>query len=515
MEMKNCIRLFIFNLYVLTLVGCSSGFSPSLLDVESHIQEAPEQALSELMAINADDLRSGQDKALYSLLLSMALDKNYIDLQSDSIVAPAVKYFSSSVDRYHKFLSYYCLGRVQENAEDYGKALSSYIEAGRVDSRHIPLDYQTRLHTRKGTVYYRQFALDRALGEYEKAMELSKTLTNPAFYISCVLDVASTEEALGNSERALSLVEDLKQWLDKKGLSAPPRFYRSRLFSLLKYSNGAGESLDTAFTDYVAACAASRQELDHPLAADYYLRAGNLQMAEAELAKVDPDALVDLFSTAGYYASLASLQMAQGREKESLATHEYYEGLLSQANLDIYNSDVRFLEERARAEKEQQITKHRTTLLMAFLALALVAVAFVLYTKKSSLHRVGYEEARRQVIKPLITSDNPSLLADEIKKLLNSNKEYGDLLHSTVILFNAYYPAFVAELSGRGLTTEEIGLCCLYLYGYSTKELSSSPTSHRLYNVNTNIRKKLDIPANSEKISTWIKRIFDEVSASH
>ena len=32
-------------------------------------------------------------EAKYALLLSQALDKNYIDLQSDSIIAPAVRYY--------------------------------------------------------------------------------------------------------------------------------------------------------------------------------------------------------------------------------------------------------------------------------------------------------------------------------------------------------------------------------------------------------------------------------------
>jgi len=34
-------------------------------------------------------------EAKYALLLSQALDKNYIDLQSDSIIAPAVRYYEN------------------------------------------------------------------------------------------------------------------------------------------------------------------------------------------------------------------------------------------------------------------------------------------------------------------------------------------------------------------------------------------------------------------------------------
>ena len=61
-----------------------------LEDVESFINERPDSALTVLQSIGADDLSSREFKARHALLLSQALDKNIIDLQSDSILAPAV-----------------------------------------------------------------------------------------------------------------------------------------------------------------------------------------------------------------------------------------------------------------------------------------------------------------------------------------------------------------------------------------------------------------------------------------
>ena len=46
-----------------------------------------------LEGIDKSELTSKELEAKYALLLSQALDKNFIDLQSDSIIAPAVNYY--------------------------------------------------------------------------------------------------------------------------------------------------------------------------------------------------------------------------------------------------------------------------------------------------------------------------------------------------------------------------------------------------------------------------------------
>ena len=59
-----------------------------------------------------------KQKAKYALLYSMALDKNYIDLQSDSIIAPAIKYYERHGSHEERFLCYYYRARIYETAGD-------------------------------------------------------------------------------------------------------------------------------------------------------------------------------------------------------------------------------------------------------------------------------------------------------------------------------------------------------------------------------------------------------------
>ena len=68
-----------------------------LKNVESYISDRPDSALTVIQSIGADDLSSRELKAKHALLLSQALDKNFIDLTSDSLINIAVDYYLSLI----------------------------------------------------------------------------------------------------------------------------------------------------------------------------------------------------------------------------------------------------------------------------------------------------------------------------------------------------------------------------------------------------------------------------------
>lgn len=54
----------------------------------------PDSALIQIKNINKESLRGRYNKARYALLYSQALDKNYIDVESDSLISDALQYYS-------------------------------------------------------------------------------------------------------------------------------------------------------------------------------------------------------------------------------------------------------------------------------------------------------------------------------------------------------------------------------------------------------------------------------------
>ena len=80
---------------MLVLGGCSSRqISLFLDDVESYIMERPDSALTVLETMDRDLLTSDRLKAQHALLHAMALDKNFIDVDDDSLASVALSYYS-------------------------------------------------------------------------------------------------------------------------------------------------------------------------------------------------------------------------------------------------------------------------------------------------------------------------------------------------------------------------------------------------------------------------------------
>ena len=86
------------------------------------------------------------------------------------------------------------------------------------------------------------------------------------------------------------------------------------------------------------------------------------------------------------------------------------------------------------------------------------------------------------------------------------------MLATIGLIYAAVYPGFVSRLSKLGLTAEEIGLCCMYVAGYSSKEIEDIKYANKLYQQNTIIRKKLGLSPNGEKLSSWLRVLFEELN---
>lgn len=117
-------------LLLLLVLSCQSvGARQELLAVESYLNSDPERALAVLDSMDRQELTTREDRAHYALLKSMALDKNYIDLTSDSVIAPAVAYYSKHGTADQKMKAYFYQGVVYFNGRYLSQALLSFYQA--------------------------------------------------------------------------------------------------------------------------------------------------------------------------------------------------------------------------------------------------------------------------------------------------------------------------------------------------------------------------------------------------
>ena len=121
--------LFAF-LFLVLSTGCSSWrISETLKDIESYIMERPDSAMVVLDSMDRSLLTTDRHKAHHALLHAMALDKNYIDVDDDSLASVAVRYFSrKGPEKYHARSLYY-LGLAYYYQGEYNKAIVEFTKA--------------------------------------------------------------------------------------------------------------------------------------------------------------------------------------------------------------------------------------------------------------------------------------------------------------------------------------------------------------------------------------------------
>lgn len=111
---------------VLFAVCCSEESAIKLDEAEAVIYEQPEYALKILGDLDVSNIGTKALRARYSLLYSMALDKNYIDTTDVTVILPAVEYYRKHGSPDEKLKSYYYLGRIHFNRGDINAAAIAY-----------------------------------------------------------------------------------------------------------------------------------------------------------------------------------------------------------------------------------------------------------------------------------------------------------------------------------------------------------------------------------------------------
>ena len=81
-----------------------------LSQAETLMGERPDSALAVLRQIDASELSGRKAQAKYALLLSQALDKNYIDKTDFGVLQPAIDYYDNHGTPSDRFLTLYYQG---------------------------------------------------------------------------------------------------------------------------------------------------------------------------------------------------------------------------------------------------------------------------------------------------------------------------------------------------------------------------------------------------------------------
>ena len=163
----------------LTVFSCQPRIQRDLDLAEDLIQTRPDSALSYLQAIAPNRLNTKKANARFALLMSAALDKNFIDVSSDSLITRAINYYSEHGDTRLKMLAYYYYGITLKNGKHFPAAIIAFEKAEK-EATTIRDNYQL------GLIFRNKASVFSEINNNQEAIESRKKA------ISCFMQAQAT-----------------------------------------------------------------------------------------------------------------------------------------------------------------------------------------------------------------------------------------------------------------------------------------------------------------------------------
>ena len=165
---------------------------------EALMNEYPDSALNLLKGIAQTELHTQEHRARYALLYSQALDKNFIDLTSDSLINIAVDYYKDRDDVRAKFLSYYYQGRIYTNANNLTQATLAYLEAEQLVDELGDGYAAGLLYKQIGLIYNSYYDFPKGLQAHQQAIEHFTKANKPIHRIQAMLTLSNIHRNMQN-----------------------------------------------------------------------------------------------------------------------------------------------------------------------------------------------------------------------------------------------------------------------------------------------------------------------------
>ena len=177
----------------LCLTACTRPVAvPELDTADSLMEQRPDSALALLRRIDTLRLTSRHDRARYAMLLSMALDKNYIDLKDFHVLQPAIDYYEDHGTPTEQMRTFYYQGRIYDNAGNMSKALQTYLKALERGKESNDIPTKARTYSAQIQPYEQLMSFDKAIETGKKAAYYFQKTGKTDSYAHCLINIANT-----------------------------------------------------------------------------------------------------------------------------------------------------------------------------------------------------------------------------------------------------------------------------------------------------------------------------------
>ncbi len=382
-------------LIALVMGGChhDSAMMSELARIDSMVYHQHEkEALPLLLQMKTDQL-SKQERAYHTVLLSMAMYKNYVPCTSDSAINEAVCYYRNKGDDLKYLKALVAQGCVNEDIGQLEQAVESYHQA-----EQLPLATDSSMiayaKLRLGVLYQEQVIGSGtiALEKYNEALPLYRALGDKHYELVCLTSIGGIyrnieekhDSAVICMKDAIALAQELgdqyhafanRYLLSEYYLLREQNYVKSKKYAL------QAVAADPAIIDHPRAhyrLATSYLNLGRPDSAVYYLN-------RAPRATSARDSIV--------YLELMSDLEHQYRKNDAKSKDYMQMAHAIADSLTINGLNHRLLEVEKKYDHQLAVLKQienesrlkEALLLAALLALGLLALTFLVWRYKNQL----------------------------------------------------------------------------------------------------------------------------------
>ncbi len=531
---------------VFIMLLCSSGMMKAeskanrLKDIQKIVNAFPDSALVKLEGITPEALHSRRLKALHALLHSIALDKSGIDIKSDSIISPALKYYRRHGSEDDRLRVYYYTARIHENRQDYETCMTYLTKAEKASEKAH--DHYTKglMYSAKGRVYIQLHDFHKAAKNFESAAWTYLDSGNIDRYLSNTIHQATScimEGKHKESEKLMTLIEGNCHQMTTSTLN---KYYQTLLSMSLNNNKDCQDILEK-YLDI----AGDESNIDWKLVARTHLHTNHADKALEALKRHirfrGPDP--------GYFFYKALAYERKGEYRKALAAYKEYDRLSGNIGNSIIGQDTGFIEEREQHKDLHAEARHRNRMLLIWIMFSLLALlmstSIIIAVRKelqlqemerkslameldmlmlereelSKAHTDNKEgrkiiSERLRIIDSFVISEtlNDKLFEDkaeeELRKIIEDRNEF---IRETRLIFNQSHPQFINHLQSKGLNEREISDCCLYAIGLNGKMITTFTNHTRHYHIGSDIRRKLGLQEHDTNLCLYIRKLIESL----
>lgn len=394
--------LLILSLWVISCQTTPDSVVQTLSLVEKCMEVAPDSALNLLKRIPNPEALHGKAQADYSLLMTQAMDKNYIKPESDSLITIAVGYYGSHDENWiAKGKAFFYYGRVMKELNRPEDAMRYYLKARSIFEGSKEYRMLGLISEEIGTLNWNQDLADESLLNYQDALRYYCIIND-----TCCMSYASrnigryylsvgtnSDSAYVYYQKALELAHNSRCKLELTILQELGMFYRMKkdyreaehyLLQALKVEGGK-----SFFSEIYLSLGYNYLLMDNKAAAEIYLK----KAAEAN----------NVYTQSDTYRLLFELEKLRKNPWEAIGYKEKSDSL----NREIQKAEIRetvaslqkkYENEKLQNENLQLKIKNQTIVWFCFLLSFLVFLGAYYFYYRQRRNKRRIQEIEKQIV---------------------------------------------------------------------------------------------------------------------